>query len=157
MGYEDHLVEIGHKGGSEEYDLRVDLHFESVDPPLQIIDAGVVALRVSYLPPLHVWIQIPAGYPEVTKLPAVVLGCTWLTRSQLKDLVNDCCTSAQDFGEPVLFMWLSCLKDAAIDILMGNGQAELHLPFGDLVAPSPCAALARISSTESDGTCTVGG
>eukprot|EP00746_Dinoflagellata_sp_MGD_P072517 gnl/MRDRNA2_/MRDRNA2_29427_c0_seq1.p1 gnl/MRDRNA2_/MRDRNA2_29427_c0~~gnl/MRDRNA2_/MRDRNA2_29427_c0_seq1.p1 ORF type:complete len:506 (-),score=84.76 gnl/MRDRNA2_/MRDRNA2_29427_c0_seq1:317-1834(-) len=150
--YEEQLLEVGQTSDSELCTLKVDLRFECLELPLQVLDAGIIVLHVSFVPPLHVRINIPRGYPEGSESPTVSLGCAWLVRSQLRDLEERCCNSEREPGEVVLFEWLSRLKDTALDILMGDGQPKLHLPFEQNAIPSKPQLLGRVSSDESGGT-----
>ncbi|KAK3099874.1 hypothetical protein FSP39_011069 [Pinctada imbricata] len=73
--------------------------------------------EVSYLPPITLNFQLPAGYPS-TSPPQFTLSCKWLNRKQLSRL----CEKLDEIwieneGCVIVFMWSSFLQEESFDFL----------------------------------------
>lgn len=82
-------------------------------------EIAVVALqdthKVEHLPPLHLRVALPPGYPADTP-PQVTLSTTtdWLPTATIKDLEDECAKLWEDYGRcQILFSYIDFLQQSA--------------------------------------------
>ncbi|CAI6334020.1 unnamed protein product [Periconia digitata] len=92
--------------------------------PLPVTFEQVVE-RLAYLPPLHLHITLPVGYPEAPPSVTVSTVPSWLPPDVTAKLANQALLLWEEYGGGQLFTYISHLQEAAETTF---GLSELTLP-----------------------------
>jgi E3 ubiquitin-protein ligase RNF14 len=120
---------------SNPYTAQLDLNVAPITPLAVTFDPEQTVYQLSHLPPLHLEITLPEGYPETLPL-CVKLTTTppWLPDSVLEKLTSDGAVLWEEYGHmQTLYAYVSQLQEAAETAFgLADNSAE-----GPLKLPSP--------------------
>ena len=94
---------------------HIDLNVVPIKPLPVVFEGEGTVHRISYLPPLHLEMALPEGYPKRCP-PALKLASSppWLTDTILEKLEKDGHALWEEYGDmPMLFTYVSQLQEAA--------------------------------------------
>ena len=109
----------------------------NVNAPADVFNTPLDLHRLSYLPPLHVEISLPDGYPA-EKAPAFQLSTSpqWLSKDILHNLETDGLRLWEEFGhDQTVYAYIDHLQQAAENAFgVQESDAALNVPLDCKIA-----------------------
>jgi E3 ubiquitin-protein ligase RNF14 len=107
---------------SIQLNVLMDDQHESTSKVTKDRQISVGKFKIHHLPPLTMSLKLPDSYPS-HEPPLISLSSMWLTRKDLKTLVNHMKTTFTP-GCPVIYDWCEFLQSQAIEFLLEENRED---------------------------------